>query len=128
MIDSERFKLLYGPYEVPKRKLGDKLLCEYRDQEVTVKGMTDALIQWPCTRRRNQLSPIVCGDLVRAIRTESEMAVAHHWGVRSSSAGHGQNLRCSALTRTGISQGSSTEQKRLSGFGERNLEFPSIAD
>ena len=41
MIDSERFKLLYGPYQVPKCKLGDKLLCEYRDREVTVKGMTD---------------------------------------------------------------------------------------
>jgi len=82
MIDSERFKLLYGPYTPPKCKLGDKLFCEYRDREVTVKGMTDSLIQWPCTRRSNRLSPIVCGDLVRAIRTESEMAVAHHWGVK----------------------------------------------
>ena len=81
MIDSERFKLLYGPYEVPECKLGDKLLCEYRDREVTVKGMTDALIQWPCTSRSKRRSPIVCGDLVRAIRTESEIAVAHHWGV-----------------------------------------------
>jgi hypothetical protein len=45
-----------------------------------------------------------------------------------SSVGHRQSLRCSALTRTGISQGSSTEQKRLLRFGERNLEFPSIAD
>jgi hypothetical protein len=84
MIDSERFKLLYGPYEVPKCKLGDKLPCEYRDRQVTVKGMTDALIQWPCARRSKRRSPIVCGDLVRAIRTESEMAVAHHWGVNGS--------------------------------------------
>ena len=82
MIDSERYKLLYGPYKVPKCKLGDKLLCEYRDREVTVKGMTDALIQWPCVRKGKRHSPIVCGELVRAIRTESEMAVAHHWGVR----------------------------------------------
>jgi hypothetical protein len=81
MIDSERFKLLYGPYAVPKCRLGDKLLCEYRDREVTVKGITDALIQWPCSRRGRGGIPIVCGDLLRAIRTESVLAVAHHWGV-----------------------------------------------
>ena len=84
VIDSERYKLLYGPYEVPKCRLGDKLVCEYRDREVTVKGMTDARIQWPCARRSVRRSPIVCGDLVRAIRTESEMAVAYHWGVGDS--------------------------------------------
>ncbi len=80
MIDSERFKLLYGPYRVPKCELGDKLLCEHRDKEMTVKGMTDAPIQWP-SALRGKRSPIVCGDLVRAIRTESELAVAHQWGV-----------------------------------------------
>ena len=81
MIDSERFKLLYGPYAAPQCSPGDKLACEYRGREVTVKGMTDAPIQWPCTRRNNRASPIVCGDLIRAVRTESEIAVAHHWGV-----------------------------------------------
>jgi hypothetical protein len=81
MIDSERFKLLYGPYKMPICKLGEKLLCEYRDKELSVKGITDGLIQWPSAFRGKVLSPIVCGDLVRAIRTESEMAVAHHWGV-----------------------------------------------
>ena len=82
MINSERFKLLYGPYQVPTCQLGEKLLCEYRDREVTVKGMTDAPIPWPAARRSNRTSPIVCGDLVRAVKTESETAVAHHWGVR----------------------------------------------
>ena len=81
MIDSERFKLLYGPYVAPKCRLGDKLPCEYRGREVTVKGMTDAPIQWPCARRNGNASPILCGDLIRAVRTESEIAVAYHWGV-----------------------------------------------
>jgi hypothetical protein len=82
MIDSERFKLLYGPYVAPKCSIGDKLPCEYRGREVTVKGITEAPIQWPSTRRNGNLSPILCGDLIRAVRTESETAVAHHWGVR----------------------------------------------
>jgi hypothetical protein len=50
---------------------------------MTVKGMTDALIRWPCARRNRNASPILCGDLIRAVRTESEQAVAYHWGVRT---------------------------------------------
>ena len=81
MIDSERFKLLYGPYQPPKCRVGDKLPCEYRGREVTVRAMTDAPIQWPATRGGLRASPIVCGDLIRAVRAESEIAVVHHWGV-----------------------------------------------
>jgi hypothetical protein len=82
MLDSERYRLLYGPYKPPKCRLGEKLFCEYRDREVRVKRITDAPIQWPAARRSYRQAPIVCGDLVRAIRTESEIAVAYHWGVR----------------------------------------------
>ncbi len=82
MIDSDRLKLLYGPYRAPEYKLGQKLLCEYRVKELKVEGITDALIQWPGTLSGNRRTPIVCGDLVRAIRTETALAVAHHWGVQ----------------------------------------------
>ncbi len=81
MKDPDRYLLLYGPYKPPECRLGHKLTCEYKGREVVVKGMTDSPIQWPCTRRNHRWSPIVCGDLVRAVRTESEIAVAHHWGV-----------------------------------------------
>ncbi len=82
MIDSERFKLLYGPYIPPKCRVGDKLPCEYRGREVMVRGMSDGLIQWPSTRRRGAHSLVLCGELIRAVERESEIAVAHHWGVR----------------------------------------------
>lgn len=81
MDDGERLKLLHGPYVPPRCRRGDTLRCEYRDRDVKVGGMTDTPIQWPRALKTGKASPIVCGDLVRAIRTESEIAVAHHWGV-----------------------------------------------
>ncbi len=84
MIDSERLKLLYGPYLPPKCRIGDKLPCEHRGREVKVRRITDAPIQWPATRGGPLASPILCGDLIRAVRVESEIAVAHHWGVNEN--------------------------------------------
>jgi hypothetical protein len=81
MIDSERFKLLYGPYLPPKCRIGDTLPCEYRGREVKVRRITDAPIQWPAAFGGSRASPILCGDLIRAVKRESEIAVAHHWGV-----------------------------------------------
>ena len=81
MIDSERFKLLYGPYVPPKCQVGDKLRCEHRDREVTVSAISDTPIRWPCAWGRGPRSPILCGELIRAVRLESAIAVAHHWGV-----------------------------------------------
>jgi len=43
--------------------------------------MSDGHIQWPSTRRTGAFSLILCGDLIRAVQRESEIAVAHHWGV-----------------------------------------------
>jgi hypothetical protein len=79
MIDSERFKLLYGPYRSPKYRLGDKLPCEYVGREVKVIGISDGRIPWPCARRPRSL--ILCGELIRAVRAESVLSVAYHWGV-----------------------------------------------
>jgi hypothetical protein len=46
-----------------------------------VGGITDAPVQWPYRKGVGRPSCIVCGDLIRAVQTESEIAVAHHWGV-----------------------------------------------
>src|SRR4051812_42896691 len=81
MRDADRFKLYYGPYVAPRCRVGDKLPCEYRGREVVVGGLTDAPIQWPYRKGVGRRSCIVCGDLIRAVQTESEIAVAHHWGV-----------------------------------------------
>lgn len=88
MNDADRFRLHHGPYVPPKCKVGDKLPCEYRGREMTVAGMTDAPIQWPFRKGPGQPSCIVCGDLIRAVQLESEIAVAHHWGVNPATVKH----------------------------------------
>jgi len=77
MQDSERFKLLKGPYAAPRCEVRGFLRCRMRGK-VRVTSISDAPIPWPCTRNG---SPILCGDLVKAVRRESAEAVAHWFGV-----------------------------------------------
>lgn len=81
MDDSARYRLLHGPYAAPACKRGDVLACEARGEGVKVGGLTDAPIPWPRVLKNGRPSLIVCGDLARAVRSESEIAIAHHWGV-----------------------------------------------
>jgi hypothetical protein len=83
MLPAIRFKLLFGPYKMPQCTIGGTLKCRRRG-EVRVVAISDAPISWPMTRNRNgtgKLSLILCDDLVRAVKRESETAVAHHWRV-----------------------------------------------
>lgn len=81
MKDAESFRLLHGPYATPICRIGDRLDCEFRGREVVVGGLSDGLILWPTVKMKGRRSLVVCGDLARAVRNESGMAVAHHWGV-----------------------------------------------
>jgi hypothetical protein len=83
MLQQERTKLLFGPYRVPKCRVGGSLVCRMRGK-VRVTGIMDAPMQWPYTPRSRKCprpSVIVCGDLVRALRRESATAIAYWWGV-----------------------------------------------
>lgn len=87
MNEADRFRLLHGPYRMPRCRVGRRLKCLVRGR-VKVFGITDAPIPWPYTRRENGCGPpimIVCGDLARAIRCESEQAVAAPWRWSASS-------------------------------------------
>lgn len=79
----DRLRLLHGPYVAPAVKRGDALFCEKADREVKVGGLSDAPIQWPRRLKTGTPSLILCGDLIRAVRTESVIAVAHWWGVNA---------------------------------------------
>ena len=80
--DAERFRLLAGPYRMPKCKIGGWLTCRIRGR-VRVVAISDGLIQWPMAQQKNggNKTLIVCGDLAKAIGRESAQAVAHWWGV-----------------------------------------------
>jgi hypothetical protein len=78
--DADRYRLLYGPYRMPRCRVGRKLFCAVRGW-VTVRKVSDGLIPWPQTLVGRSKALILCGDLVKAVRHESNQAVAYHWGV-----------------------------------------------
>ncbi len=85
---SDRLALIGGPYAPPPCKLGDIWPCGYRDYDTVIVGWSDAPIAWPLGERHKRghgqnrkRGIVVAGDLVRAIETEAEIAVAHWWGV-----------------------------------------------
>ena len=75
---SGKVKLLFGPYNPPRTRRGKFLFCEIGGT-VKVGGFSDGPIPWPIKWGTNSI--ILCGDLVRAVRQESALAVAHHWDV-----------------------------------------------
>jgi hypothetical protein len=73
-------ELLYGPYAAPAVRRGDTLSDEALGW-VKVGGVHDAPIPWPYMRARGRHRLILCGDLVRAVRTEAAIVVGAWWGV-----------------------------------------------
>lgn len=84
MNDDDRFHLLLGSYETPPFRYGDRVLCE-RLGWCVVTGMSDGPIPWPMGRplyrSRGRASVLLVSTLVNAVLHESEVAVAHWWGV-----------------------------------------------
>lgn len=82
--DEERFRLLGGPYLAPEVRPGDWLDDAERGL-IQVGGYTEiARIPWPRTKKRGKASLILCGDLIRAVQTESAQAIMHWWNVSNT--------------------------------------------
>jgi hypothetical protein len=84
MRDQESLRLVHGPYSTPAVRVGARMDGEFRGREVVVGGFSDGLIQWPTVKMKGRRSLVVFGDLARAVRVESAVAVAHHWGSRAA--------------------------------------------
>ena len=78
--DHQRYKLLQR-YRTPVYSRGELVYCHLRKCHVEVGGYTDALIPWPRAKKTGRASLILCDDLVKAVQTESEIAIAHWWDV-----------------------------------------------
>jgi hypothetical protein len=78
LADEDRYKLIDGPYYPPRTDRGRFMVCQLRGT-VKIGGYSDAPIPWPRIWRRRSL--VICGDLLRALRTESVYAVSYHWGL-----------------------------------------------
>src|SRR5437762_843923 len=90
MHDRERFKLLHGPYRLPRCRIGRKLFCEIRGW-VTVARMSGGRIPWPMCqvgRTGRARAYILTGDLVRAVQCESAQSIRYWWGVGSYTVWH----------------------------------------
>lgn len=75
----EKVRFVGGPYAPPLVPLGSRLKCDWGG-ELEVGGYTNALIPWP-TALHHPRQLILCGDLVRSLKTESRLAVAFHFGI-----------------------------------------------
>lgn len=75
--------LIAGPYRAPVCRVGD-WLDDARDGALEVGGWTEAPISWPRRKKTGRHSPILCGDLLRAVRVESVAAISHWWGVSAT--------------------------------------------
>lgn len=72
--------LLTGPYQAPDCHV-DGWLDDEIHGRVQVGGWTHAPLSWPRRKKTGKHSPILCGDLVRAVQMESVEAICHWWGV-----------------------------------------------
>jgi hypothetical protein len=78
MRNTDRYRLLYGPYRTPTFRFRDAVICERRG-EVAIVGLSGGRISWPVGERNGQKSLVLIGDLARAVRRESVAAVMYWW-------------------------------------------------
>jgi hypothetical protein len=71
--------LLGAPYAAPEPC--DGYLDDEIDGRLRVGRWTSAPIPWPCRKKSGRPSLIFCGDLVRAVKTESVADICRWWGV-----------------------------------------------
>lgn len=79
---SDAPKLIGGPYKRPADVRPQQRVKDEQSGEFLVcQGFSRAPIEWPIGGTGSKMRPILCGDLVKAVRTEAAEAIVYHWGV-----------------------------------------------
>jgi hypothetical protein len=113
--DADRFRLRFGPYKTPRVKRGQIVRCEVRG-EVRIVSLSDAPIPWPIGwRARGRPSLVVFKDLAKAVRRESNIAVAHWFGVTAQTV----TVWRKAFAVGPINEGT---HELLAGLGKERIE------
>ena len=92
---------------MPRLKPGRRAECEYAGT-VRVVAISDAPVQWPLGRVWGHRIPVLCGELVKAVKTEAACDVAAAWGVSPYLVGQWRkalNVRRTIGTHQRLSEG-----------------------
>src|SRR5262249_39763016 len=127
MKDTDRVRLLFGPYRPPPLKRGDRAFCLFRGCDVGVTSWTDARIPWPRCRplpRPPGGSGLLVDEVLAwAVQHESAAAICYWW--RASEGAVWRWRKALDVTRT-----SSEGSRRLihvaaksGAFAEQEREF-----
>jgi hypothetical protein len=112
MPSSLRFCLL-GTYKTPRFRVGVLLPCAYRGEDVIVVRFSAGQIPWPVGKRAGKAGSglVLYGDLAKAVRRESNQAVAHWFGAPRPSGFGGSRSASDRTTRGRTSCGSTTPRR-----------------
>src|SRR5262245_26109787 len=85
VTNRDRVKLLFGPYQAPALRQGDRAFCLLRDCDVVITSWSSGRIPWPRCRpvdgyHGGGWGLLLDEELARAVRHESAAAVCHWWG------------------------------------------------
>src|SRR4051794_34410080 len=127
MTRADQVRLLHGPYRPPPLRRGDRAACLFRDGDVVVTGWSSARIPWPRCRlpggHGGGSGLLVDGELARAVRSESALAVRYWWGVSEGTVWRWRR----ALGVGRLNEGSArlrVELNRGIGEGRRGQRLP----
>jgi hypothetical protein len=80
MYAARRQGLCFGPYRIPRCRVGQRVECLIRG-EVRVVGLSNAPKRWPIGEKDGRQELIVYRGLAEAVRLERQEVIAAHWGV-----------------------------------------------